>query len=184
MADRPFHRKRRVLRARLLTHAVGYWLDSPTLQRAHRCAVSQSWDNEISTIDNVVRLSNKLASSMCSSLPTLSQRSFPYFSLDWLDTIDKLGEHAENENFQPLCHSIRLALNSVITRLKQKSESSLIANDQTLNESIQLLTKSLAQLPRCYEGLNWLLTSCYVCLLLLTINSPVKKRRKLTSIHS
>ena len=66
--------------------------------------------------------------------------------LSWLDTIDKLGQHAENENFQPLCHSIRMALNSVVTRLKQKSDSSLSANDETLNENIQLLTKSFVQL--------------------------------------
>ncbi|CAF0750035.1 unnamed protein product [Adineta steineri] len=70
------------------------------LQRAQRCAVNQSssWENEINTINDVLILSNKLA----------------------ISTISKLTEHRENESFKQLCHSIRLALNSVMTRLKQK----------------------------------------------------------------
>ncbi|CAF4599532.1 unnamed protein product [Rotaria sp. Silwood1] len=96
------------------------------LQRAHRCAVSQtsSWESEINTIKSVLKLSNKLATN----------------------TIEKLGEHSENENFKQLCHSIRLALNSVVTRLKQKYDSSLMTTDENMSDDIQQLEKSLSQL--------------------------------------
>jgi hypothetical protein len=63
-----------------------------------------------------------------------------------LDTIEKFGEYYENENFKQLCHSIRLALNSVITRLKQKYDSSLLTTDEKMTENVQALGKSLVQL--------------------------------------
>ncbi|CAF0767576.1 unnamed protein product [Rotaria sordida] len=96
------------------------------LQRAHRCATSQtpSWESEINTIKNVLKLSNKLATN----------------------TIEKLNEHSENENFKQLCHSIRLALNSVMTRLKQKYDSSLMITDEKITDDIQQLEKSISQL--------------------------------------
>ncbi|CAF3109580.1 unnamed protein product [Rotaria sp. Silwood2] len=96
------------------------------LQRSHRCAVSQtpSWESEINTIKNVLTLSNKLATN----------------------TIEKFGEHSENESFKQLCHSIRLALNSVTTRLKQKYDSSLMTTDEKMIDDIQHLEKSLSQL--------------------------------------
>jgi len=92
------------------------------LQRAHRCAVSQTsgWENQIDTINHILNLSNKLARN----------------------TIEKLGEFHENESFKQLCHSIRLALNSVITRLKQKYDSTLMTTDEKMTE----LDKSLCQL--------------------------------------
>ena len=55
----------------------------------------------------------------------------------------QLGEHADEENLKALAHSTRLALNSVVTRLKQKYEST---EDPTLNEKIRLLVQSLSQL--------------------------------------
>jgi len=96
------------------------------LQRAHRCSVSQAsgWENEITTINDTLNLSNKLATS----------------------TIEKLGEHIENENFKQLCHSIRLALNSVMTRLKQKYDLSLMTTDDNMTNNIQQLEKSLSHL--------------------------------------
>jgi hypothetical protein len=63
-----------------------------------------------------------------------------------LDTIEKFGEYYENENFKQLGHSIRLALNSVITRLKQKYDSSLLTTDEKMTENVQALGKSLVQL--------------------------------------
>jgi hypothetical protein len=66
--------------------------------------------------------------------------------LIYLDTIDKLGEYYENESFKQLCHSIRLALNSVLTRLKQKYDSTLMATDEKMTVNIEELEKSLGQL--------------------------------------
>lgn len=63
-----------------------------------------------------------------------------------LDTIEKFGEYYENENFKQLCHSIRLALNSVIIRLKQKYDSSLLTTDEKMTENVEALGKSLVQL--------------------------------------
>ncbi len=63
-----------------------------------------------------------------------------------LDTIEKFGEHHDNENFKQLCHSIRLALNSVIIRLKQKYDSSLLTTDGKMTENVEALGKSLVQL--------------------------------------
>ncbi|CAF2114729.1 unnamed protein product [Rotaria magnacalcarata] len=96
------------------------------LQRAHRCAINQtsSWENEIETIRSVLILSNKLAAK----------------------TIEKLGEHVENENFKQSCHSIRLTLNSVMTRLKQKYDSSLMTTDEKIMNDTQELEKSILQL--------------------------------------
>jgi hypothetical protein len=64
----------------------------------------------------------------------------------YLDTIEKLGEHHENENFKQLCHSIRLALNSVIIRLKQKYDSDVMTTDEKMTVNIQELEKSLGEL--------------------------------------
>jgi hypothetical protein len=64
----------------------------------------------------------------------------------YLDTIEKLGEHYENENFKQLCHSIRLALNSVIIRLKQKYDSDVMTTDEKMTVNIQELEKSLGEL--------------------------------------
>ncbi|CAF1483268.1 unnamed protein product [Adineta ricciae] len=96
------------------------------LQRAHRCAVSQTsgWENEINTINDILKLSIKLANT----------------------TNDKLAGHQDDESFKQLCHSIRLALNSVMTRLKQKYDSSLLTTNETMTEHIQQLEKLLSQL--------------------------------------
>ncbi len=64
----------------------------------------------------------------------------------YLDTIEKLDEHHENENFKQLCHSIRLALNSVIIRLKQKYDSDVMTTDEKMTVNIQELEKSLGEL--------------------------------------
>ena len=136
-------------RTRLLTHAAGYWLDSPTTSTCSSlCCESIVGKRDQHDRERGSSLEQtRVKYVQCSFRPqSMIISFFLSLSLYWLDTVDKLGEHAENENFQPLCHSIRLALNSVITRLKQKSESALIANDAVLNESIQSLTKSLAQL--------------------------------------
>jgi hypothetical protein len=62
------------------------------------------------------------------------------------DAADKLVQHADNENFRTLCHAIRLALNSVMTRLKQKyDQTSAMTNNSTLNENIEEFDKSLVQ---------------------------------------
>ncbi|UJR28856.1 hypothetical protein I4U23_010080 [Adineta vaga] len=96
------------------------------LQRAHRCAVSQTtgWENEVSTINDILKLSIKLANV----------------------SNDKLSEHHGNESFKQLCHSIRLALNSVLTRLKQKYDSSLLTTNEIMTEHIHQLEQSLSQL--------------------------------------
>jgi len=61
-------------------------------------------------------------------------------------TNEKLGEHRENESFKQLCQSIRLALNSVLTRLKQKYASDLLTTDETMTKNIQEFEISLQQL--------------------------------------
>lgn len=96
------------------------------LQKAHRCSVSQTtgWENEINSINHILVLSNKLATS----------------------TNEKLGENLENESFKQLCQSIRLALNSVLTRLKQKYGSELLTTDETMTKNIQEFEGSLHQL--------------------------------------
>lgn len=60
--------------------------------------------------------------------------------------MEKLGEHRENESFRQLCHSSRLALNSVVTRLKQKYDSELTTTDETMTTNIEELQGSLRQL--------------------------------------
>ena len=63
-----------------------------------------------------------------------------------LDTVEKLREHHENESFRQLCHSSRLALNSVMIRLKQKYDVSLKTTDEKMTTNIEELEKLLGQL--------------------------------------
>ncbi len=50
------------------------------------------------------------------------------------------------KNLKQSCHSIRLSSNSIITRLKQKYDITLMAMDKKMIDNIEELEKSLFQL--------------------------------------
>ena len=181
LRDWSLHRKKNW--ASRLMYSIDYWLDPPTTStRSSMCCQSTMGERNqhdeqcCSSLEQTrikyVQFSFRLESMIISSILLIRYYWQTWWTCrEWkLSTVVPCDSSGLEFGRHPSETEIRV--------VAQRERWNIEWEHSTINQVTRSANRDVA------KGLNWLFTSCYVCLLLLTINSLVNKRRQRTSIYS